>query len=163
MAEIFIQPSSYDEVKDLQGCCISCGLLSKYALDDWNRFFYEANPSERLNSNYYQQYNPTTFNYFDTRPACMVNAAALNKEIEERKNDPAELHAGLAITMKDRKCPHWFPYQQGFSPREHLEQQRQEKSEKRAETLELRQQRIEIFVGVAAILLGAAQVIAALL
>jgi hypothetical protein len=116
-----------------KGRCRSCGFLSKHST-------YRKSPAPRFYE--IEQYERQTeshellFRYpvdvaarvleVYVEVVCFVQAADLNEPLREigpvqEGNWPERVRIAKEIINFDRHCPAWYPYDPGFSPREHYE------------------------------------------
>jgi hypothetical protein len=113
-----------------KGQCNSCGFFGKHR---WS--WYEVTLEER-DRGFFVTANAEP----NVEPGCFRGAADLEKErhdnLQKRAdgepladdegnvNFAPELAALRDVLEFDRKCPDWYPYSPGFSPKEHLEELR---------------------------------------
>jgi hypothetical protein len=110
-----------------QNRCVSCGFFGKHK-GDW----FEASLEERTTGHLHT----ATTGWF-TEPACIRGAANLAQEQADSSNaqlagrppvddegNPtlSSRDALLDVLNLDRRCPEWYPFTPGFSPKEHVEQ-----------------------------------------
>lgn len=122
---------------DLEGRCISCGLLAKHskALDE----YYELPQHERLGAdvNIFVHIKERRSNAPQVDIVCFVRAADLEAEtMIASKSCDAE--AAIKILRSERNCARWYPYTQGRSPKEHLEELNMQQLEQSRRDFELK-------------------------
>ena len=74
-------------------------------------------------------------------PFCFLQAAEITSEIDAlcAAGSPAvEREAAKDIFAKDRRCPSWYRYNSGFSPKDHFDQMTMELLEQSRREFELR-------------------------
>lgn len=164
-----------------EGRCISCGFLAKFDLHYSGPppYIYEMPPrdretGERSGLRLEAAREITGF------PQCYVNASDIWKEIGTARRDRNidEFSATRQVLDQDRHCSKWYPYTQGYSPQEHLEEKRVlqlEKDRKEFEfrieqdrknfelLLEQRNRNFQIFLAIVVAILAVAEIIASLL
>jgi len=112
------------------GSCVNCGFLSSLQLGRGGDVFAEVTISERGNGDMQSGYLH-----------CFVRAANLHGEAKELGEPPVgagNYAAGVMRTVieKGRQCERWYPWQEGFTPKEHLEERRALETEDRRRTWE---------------------------
>lgn len=118
-----------------KGRCRSCGFLSKHPIEQYAGLptprFYEAEPHERTAKEYSRLFSHrpdmAARGVVQTEIACFVHKADLMENIRDfpfntLEGQQARLPMALEVIGVDRHCPAWYPYNPGFSPREHYEQ-----------------------------------------
>jgi hypothetical protein len=163
-----------------EGRCISCGFLGKF--DRYSGICHEAIPLDRYRGDFGCQGSGIS-----TIPWCYRNKVEFKWDVNNLPNRAAfeKICDKLKEDIKqDRKCPAWYPWTEGCSPKEHfeefkmleLEQRRQEfeqRMEKERKEFELildnrnreerkRTDRVMIWLTIALIIFAAMQVYAAL-
>jgi hypothetical protein len=112
-----------------KGRCVSCGFIGRHAFE-----WFEVSQGERDTGNLYT----ATRGGISTKLGCIRNAANLAQERGEKLairlagksivdaegivDVAAEYEALRDVLNTDRQCSEWYPYTQGFSPKEHVEQ-----------------------------------------
>lgn len=104
--------------KNLRGACGGCGFLGKRRIDGPGAATVdEASEFDRAGAELWR--SPTN-GYAE--PFCYLWVTSLINEIggDNLAKDKRSL-ALRRVILRDRKCPKWFPYTPGFSPKEHLQ------------------------------------------
>jgi hypothetical protein len=131
----------------LHGRCQTCGFLSKHAVPGFKSLptptFYEIEMVERYFGLVFKHVPDLSVGEVPTEPACFVSAIprfydAMSPYLE--RGDPLEDAAKHAF-LEDRHCKEWFPYTQGRSPKEHLEELKMLQLEQRRQEFEERMEK----------------------
>jgi hypothetical protein len=167
-------------------CCINCGYLGKKDVNGFNEECFTASAEDRSNGRLARH---ATFRgavgNFITVPWCFVGKADLKQELDQIHNESSEEARILSVLKTDRNCPSWYPWREFASPKEQWQESvmlamedRQRKFEERMEEtrrgfetqieernrLERRRtDRLMIWLGFAAIVFAAAQIVVALM
>lgn len=133
-----------------KGRCRSCGFLSKHST--YRRSpaprFYEIERRERETINHEELFRypidvAARVLEVYVEIVCFVHAADLNAPLREigpiqDQNWPERVRIAREIIDFDRRCPAWYPYDPGFSPREHYEKYRMQRLEHDRREFEMR-------------------------
>jgi hypothetical protein len=114
-----------------RGRCVTCGFVGRHAFE-WYEVSQEERDTGRLHS--------ATRGGIRTKLGCIKNAADLVQEWGEQTTTrlagkpivdaegivdvAAEYGALRDVLTADRQCSKWYPYTQGLSPKEHVEELR---------------------------------------
>jgi len=151
-----------------KGRCISCGFLGK--LDGATGVFHEATALDRFRGDL------GCVEHHEGMPWCFRNKTAFRWDVRNlpTREDFEKVCDKLKEDIKqDRKCPAWYPWTWGSSPKEHFEEFKMQQLENERREFELkleeinrqerkRTNRIMIWLTIAAIIFAAMQVYAAL-
>jgi hypothetical protein len=166
--------------------CINCGYLGKKDVNGFNEECFTASAEDRLNGRLARH---VTFRgavgNFITVPWCFVGKADLKHEIDQTDTKGIEETRILSVLEKDRNCPSWYPWREFTSPKEqwqesvmlamedrqrkfeeHMEETRRAFETQIEESNRLdrrRTDRLMIWLGFAAIVFAAAQIVVTLI
>ena len=113
-----------EERRVLQGCCRTCGFLSRraktLAQTGWRPHsgFHETENADRDHPERYFDFVPGETNALQKGElVCFRRAADLPHEMEEASAAGA---SAAEVVWRDRRCVRWIAYEPGISPRDHL-------------------------------------------
>ena len=122
---VYERPLDEAKWRELKGRCISCGYLCK-RIDLMTDTVFEASVEDRSNFSFISHPESTR----GTRIWCFINKEPLFNEfvkltnLYEQTRDNAQI-SGEIIT-RDINCPKWIAYKSFMSPKEHLEEFKEE-------------------------------------
>ncbi|CAN5802607.1 hypothetical protein BH20CHL5_BH20CHL5_05290 [soil metagenome] len=120
------------------GSCASCGFLANQSTDPAYPMSEEVPSGQRWSG---EGFDKLRTNH-PSRVACYINKAQLDIDAITLYPQEADSPEGRGTAVKrvldfDRRCRYWFSWQDGFSPKEHVEWQRMlELEQRRAESEE---------------------------
>lgn len=105
-----------------RGRCHSCGFLGQRGIMD---VWFTASPELRAAGWFPLGPRGQDGKQTYVEPGCIVGAASLETEYRAATKAAPQGTTfeviGKQVTYLDRKCPQWFPFQPGLSPKEHVE------------------------------------------
>jgi hypothetical protein len=118
-----MQPTLVEEIMEgTQGCCVTCGFLSKRAaFGQGSSTYFEVEFLDRTKGRVFE-HAPTGVKAIPTSPFCFRLAFSLAREVEEeqKRDGKTREEAARKILYWKRDCSQWFRYQPGLSPINHL-------------------------------------------
>ena len=109
-----------------QGRCVSCGFLSKFDMENQGPppYIYEMPPKDR-SSGAMSWVRIGNYHVTGPSPQCYVNTAKILEEIDLYIQTEKRREEGASKAFnRDRQCLKWHLYTPGFSPQQHLEEER---------------------------------------
>ena len=149
--------------------CSECGFLGKRGKRTFDGECVTASSDERDEGDLYRHWFESG-RFTDTVPWCLVNEANIRDEIEQLQG-PVNPRT-ITVISKERDCKGWYPWREFSSPKEHLAERNMQQLENERREFERRlvQMQIDaerkigkvgIWIGIAAIILGIAEVLSA--
>ncbi len=116
-----MEPGKFNE-------CATCGFLAKRPTPSARvppPYSYEVSLEERDQGALYAHIPDTLKGSVPTLPGCYKRAADIDREIADRikESNGSKKEATVWVVQKNRECKSWFPYTEGFSPKEHAEEE----------------------------------------
>jgi hypothetical protein len=99
------------------GKCVNCGFFAKKDTEPTGGDTYAVSVSERAARQVHPiMVHPTRNVSIGVEPFCFRRVIAVS--------EMSKKHGLAAVLDEDRKCPLWHGWHEGFSPKEHLEEER---------------------------------------
>ena len=124
--------------------CVNCGFLAKFDrhFDGPPPYIYEMPPKDR-ETGIMSSIHLSAKNVDITFPQCYVNAISIWTETEAAKREGMGMETAARTAFnRPRSCDKWHQYTHGFSPQDHLQEERVRALELERRTFELRSYRL---------------------